>query len=116
MFSSRRSNGSATAVIELDPIQSARELSSKNPTIQLGRFTSRHDTDDVGSQGEDRNESLPSPTTEADEVLERWNSPRRNMYRTFACFWGFVLMGMNDAAYGVCLEFIHSVSTDTDTL
>jgi len=33
--------------------------------------------------------------------LERWNEPRVNKYRYFAALYGFVLMGMNDAASGV---------------
>lgn len=101
MFSTKRNNGSSTAVIELDHIQTIPESSQKNPSAQLGRVLGRRDTDDVDSHEEDRNESLPSPTTSANEELERWNYPRQNMYRTFACFWGFVLMGMNDATYGV---------------
>lgn len=48
-------------------------------------------------------EMLPpslSPVTVA-HVVERWNEPRFNMFRTFATFWSFVIMGANDAAYGV---------------
>ena len=33
---------------------------------------------------------------EDEPVRERWNEPRINMYRTFAAFWAFVVMGMND--------------------
>lgn len=47
-------------------------------------------------------ENLPSPTTAAAARLERWNAPRTNLWRTFAAFWSFVVMGANDAAYGVC--------------
>ena len=32
---------------------------------------------------------------------KRWNHPRANVWRTFACFLGLLIMGMNDAAYGV---------------
>jgi hypothetical protein len=45
--------------------------------------------------------ALPSPTT-ATEALPRWNHPRSNMFRVFATFWSFLVMGANDAAYGVC--------------
>ena len=33
---------------------------------------------------------------------QRWNHPRINMWRSFASFFGFVIMGLNDSAYGVC--------------
>jgi hypothetical protein len=36
-------------------------------------------------------------------ALERWNHPRVNMYRTLACLWCFVILGANDAAYGVSI-------------
>jgi hypothetical protein len=39
--------------------------------------------------------------TDAFPVLERWNQNRLNIYRTFATFWCFLVMGANDAAYGV---------------
>lgn len=32
--------------------------------------------------------------------LQRWNSPRINMFRTMATFWDFMILGANDAAYG----------------
>lgn len=34
-------------------------------------------------------------------LLEKWNQPRINIHRTFATFWSFLVMGANDAAYGV---------------
>lgn len=43
---------------------------------------------------------LPPPITEPLE-LQRWNHPRLNMWRCFACFMGMLIMGANDAAYGV---------------
>jgi hypothetical protein len=35
------------------------------------------------------------------EQLEKWNYPRRNVVRMIASCWGFIIMGMNDAAVGV---------------
>lgn len=35
------------------------------------------------------------------QALEKWHTPRINMYRSFATFWCFLTMGANDAAYGV---------------
>lgn len=42
----------------------------------------------------------PGTVTETSE-LEMWNKPRINMYRYFTTLYTFVIMGMNDAAYGV---------------
>jgi hypothetical protein len=39
--------------------------------------------------------------TDTFPVVEKWNEPRINIYRTFATFWCFLVMGANDAAYGV---------------
>lgn len=36
-----------------------------------------------------------------DEELERWNSTPRNIAKTLATFWAFLVMGANDSAYGV---------------
>lgn len=36
-------------------------------------------------------------------ALEKWNQPRINIYRSFSTFWSFLVMGANDAAYGVCV-------------
>jgi len=38
------------------------------------------------------------------EQLEQWNNPKINIYRYLATLYTFVIMGMNDAAYGVCLQ------------
>lgn len=39
--------------------------------------------------------------TRVSRIVEKWNEPRINMYRTFATFWSFVILGANDAATGV---------------
>ncbi|KAI0390231.1 hypothetical protein F5Y17DRAFT_79848 [Xylariaceae sp. FL0594] len=39
------------------------------------------------------------------EVKERWNRPRTNIPRVGACFYSFLVMGANDAAYGVCFSY-----------
>ena len=43
-----------------------------------------------------------SPTAALASLPQRWNHPRINMWRSFASFFGFVIMGLNDSAYGVC--------------
>ncbi|KAJ6097008.1 hypothetical protein N7486_007754 [Penicillium sp. IBT 16267x] len=41
-------------------------------------------------------------------ALEKWNSPRINIHRSFSTFWSFLVMGANDAAYG--LESYYNLS------
>lgn len=59
-------------------------------------------------QEQDPIERLPSPTTQADAKLERWNAPRGNLWRTLAAFWSFVVMGANDAAYGALIPYVRT--------
>lgn len=70
----------------------------------------------TGRRPESLSGGLPSPTT-AVEALQRWNHPRTNTYRSFAAFWGFIVMGMNDAAYGVGLpiNLLYRCRTDYGT-
>ncbi|KAJ5953559.1 hypothetical protein N7454_000455 [Penicillium verhagenii] len=63
-------------------------------------------------------EALPpseQPTTDSSSdppggfpVLEKWNSPRINIYRSFSTFWTFLVMGANDAAYGALIPYLES--------
>ncbi|KAM3444365.1 hypothetical protein NHJ13734_001482 [Beauveria thailandica] len=41
-------------------------------------------------------------------ALQRWNHPRGNVFRIAACFWCFLVMGANDAAYGPLLQSLIS--------
>lgn len=41
------------------------------------------------------------PQGRATEILQQWNKPQINVWRYLACLLGFVIMGANDAAYGV---------------
>jgi hypothetical protein len=43
-----------------------------------------------------------SPPETAVEAKQKWHSPRINMWRVFACYFSFLIFGMNDGAYGVC--------------
>lgn len=47
-----------------------------------------------------------NPPSTAVNALQKWNYPRANMWRVFACFWSFLVVGMNDGAYGVRSAFI----------
>ena len=42
-----------------------------------------------------------NPPSNAVDALPKWNSPPINMWRVFATFWSFFVVGMNDGSYGV---------------
>lgn len=56
--------------------------------------------DDVSKQIVDKTNEEAGAARGAGE-LEKWNRPRINIYRYLATLYSFVIMGMNDAAYGV---------------
>jgi hypothetical protein len=107
MFS-KQNGGSSTCVVEpFEPIE-LHDVSGLLKHPQEAKLTptrgSLHISETRGSKiDEDPVENLPSPITQGAEQLERWNHPRLNFWRTLAAFWSFVVMGSNDAAYGVCL-------------
>jgi hypothetical protein len=104
-MSTFQSGGSATCVVELDEMQKPHEqIRIKEPTENINHRLSRVESNrsKIIHTENDVDGSLPSPTT-ATEELQRWNYPKKNMFRTFAAFWGFIIMGANDAAVGVCL-------------
>lgn len=107
MSSSRRTGhqGSATAVMELEPIHSPPRAPDKYFPVESGRRLGQNDLDD-NRERYDQNETLPSPTVASHDVLERWNAPRSNLYRTLAAFVGFAIMGMNDATYGAIIPYV----------
>jgi hypothetical protein len=45
------------------------------------------------------NNSSDAPS-HAVSALERWNQSKRNVFKTTSTFFGFIVMGANDAAYG----------------
>jgi hypothetical protein len=105
MSSTRTARRSFTTVKESDPVHSAIELDNIHSPItapekrfpagssrRLGHGHGRADSDEDREQ-HDQNETLPSPTVASHEALERWNVPKANMWRTFAAFWGFAIMG-----------------------
>jgi hypothetical protein len=48
-----------------------------------------------------RDEQSDHSPVQADQV-QKWNWPRINILRLVAACWGFMIMGANDAAIGVC--------------
>jgi hypothetical protein len=50
-------------------------------------------------------EFLPQPSTTV-SVVERWNHPKANIAKTGATFFAFLMMGANDASYGVMIPHV----------
>lgn len=48
---------------------------------------------------------LPPPSTAAHALL-RWNNPKGNAYRLFAACYAFIVVGLNDAAYGPLIPLL----------
>lgn len=112
MAPDRAASGSSTLVlepIELHQVKTKQDvpsLSSKRPSSVAGRsLGSDTPVSQSSEHDQDRNETLPSPTT-ANDAVENWNRPRINMYRVFATFWSFIVMGMNDASYGPLIPYL----------
>ncbi|KAM3424687.1 hypothetical protein BST61_g6674 [Cercospora zeina] len=104
MGSFRSNGGSSTVVlepIELRPVQLKNNSDSKPPSLSARSLASASKTDD-----EDRNETLPSPTTAPEEQAERWNFPRLNIWKVSCTFWAMVVMGLNDATYGAIIPYL----------
>jgi hypothetical protein len=84
------------SAVELEPIRSSLGIPEKrSPAESSKRLGHAHvDSDDDRERVEhDQNEILPSPTVASHETPERWNFPKANLWRTFAAFWGFAIMG-----------------------
>jgi len=73
-------------------------------SIELQPVTPTTDQAHPSADGIDPPEFLPQPSTTV-RVIERWNHPKINIQRTLATFFAFVIMGANDAAYGVSFGF-----------
>jgi hypothetical protein len=59
--------------------------------------------DKSGETVDDSNEAAEDSPNEIHK-LEQWNNPRINMYRYLTTLFCLIIMGMNDAAYGVSLS------------
>jgi len=107
MATSIAQGGSSTCVVELEEIRpSVNPIHVEEPGKGQGsNIIHRRESHQNKENREWEEGALPSPTT-ASEVLERWNHPRVNVYRTFACFMGFTVMGLNDAAYGALIPYL----------
>ncbi|KAK7975305.1 kinase-like domain-containing protein [Apiospora arundinis] len=91
-------SGSLTAVMEMHDMQA--------PHSKLeAQLPDESPQEDPGS---------PPPT--ATEMVQRWNYPKSNVPKIGACFWSFVVMGANDAAYGALIHYIEQYYNLTYTI
>ncbi len=83
------SGGSSTAIIELPASPHVRMDVQRATAIPEHPPTS------------------PQPPLEASEPqLQKWNSPRINIWRCAGTFWSFVILGANDAAIGALIPYL----------
>ena len=75
---------------------------SSNKTLIGTTKEEKHATDKVLSE-ENTQEKSPVPTL-VEAPQQQWNHPRINAWRTVVACYGLFIMGMNDAAYGVCIS------------
>jgi hypothetical protein len=93
-FTAAQRHDPVGSVIELEPIRSSLGVPEKRfPAESSKRLGHAHVDSDDDREQHDQNEILPSPTVASHEAPERWNSPKANLWRTFAAFWGFAIMG-----------------------
>ncbi|KAK9425217.1 putative Major facilitator superfamily (MFS) profile domain-containing protein [Seiridium unicorne] len=97
---------SSTSVIEMEPVRLAPSPKlTKIASSPLPQELLRNDELAAAAAVED--DELPPPST-ASSIVQRWNYPRSNMPKVAACFWSFIVIGANDAAYGVGLDSLLS--------
>lgn len=97
--------------IELQPVktkQDASSIAAKSTPSVSGRSLGSHEPSRSSREDEDRNETLPSPTTATVDPVEIWYKPRINLYRVLATFYAFAIMGMNDASYGPIIPYLET--------
>lgn len=101
--------------VELESIRASSKGSQKRfPGESSKRLGHAHVDSDDDREQHDQNETLPSPTVASHETLERWNVPKANLWRTFAAFWGFAIMGKNYqiAVWVLCAPSAHKTLAD----
>lgn len=70
-----------------------QNFSSMEPRTESEKISTVEDPESVRAEA--------TPPNTAFEARPTWNSPRINMWRVFATFWSFFIVGLNDGAYGV---------------
>ncbi|KAK5199766.1 hypothetical protein LTR99_004561 [Exophiala xenobiotica] len=83
------SGGSSTAIIEQPASPHIRMDTQRSTTIP-----------------EDPPTSPQPPLEDFEPHLQKWNSPRINIWRCVGTFWSFVILGANDAAIGALIPYL----------
>ncbi|KAI1129691.1 putative MFS transporter [Nemania abortiva] len=98
----RQNGGSSTTVLEMGPVCSSPlpPLENKSASSLTRWAGTDEEIQDATAGGRDA--TPPSVT----EVKERWNYPRTNIRRVLSCFYSFLIMGANDAAYGPLIPYL----------
>ncbi|OAA71962.1 Major facilitator superfamily domain, general substrate transporter [Akanthomyces lecanii RCEF 1005] len=96
----------STCTVELQPLQVPAPTKQTSPVD--GGVTRPECYAGDGQRLVDECASPDDAPPGAVSALQRWNHPRENMYRLAACFWCFLVMGANDAAYGPLLQSLIS--------
>ncbi|KAK8084244.1 hypothetical protein PG997_005515, partial [Apiospora hydei] len=100
----RRRRRPSTAVMEMQDMD-IRAPHSKLEEARRPRPDASGSSSSREEEGQDPSSPPPPPST-ATEVVQRWNYPKSNVPKIGACFWSFVVMGANDAAYGALIHYI----------
>lgn len=104
-----------TSELELQQLEIAPVLSEPAPAVTKG-FGNSECRQPANLQTDAHSSAeLPSPTT-ATHALESWNNPSGNSYRVFACFYAFIVVGLNDAAYGPLIPLLERYYSLTYTV
>ncbi len=81
------------------------QASSPKDTMELQDVSNHLGTqtplDDEG--GLSKGSDIPSHAVSA---YERWNQSNSNIFKTMSTFFGFIIMGANDAAYGAIIPYL----------
>ncbi|KAI1387180.1 MFS general substrate transporter [Hypoxylon trugodes] len=108
----QQNGSSSTSVmeVEMEPVYLVSpyprgEKPIETPIGGPSRRTSSKDEENVAPEQD--TSPLPPPSI-ASDVVQRWNYPRKNIPRVASCFWSFIVMGSNDAAYGPLIPYIQA--------
>lgn len=115
MSAVRDNGGSSTCVVELQPATTTSASSTKEddgqrpPDLTLNTTERENNASIINDSpplGWDQDTENPGPERGVAHAREKWNEPVVNAPRTFATFWSFVIMGANDAGYGVSFPIV----------
>ncbi|KAJ3480678.1 hypothetical protein NLG97_g8013 [Lecanicillium saksenae] len=92
----------STCLVELQPLQVPAPTKQAGPAPENVTRSELFSGD--GQRLVDECATPDDAPSRAVPALQQWNNPRGNIFRLSACFWCFLVMGANDAAYGPLLQ------------